>query len=282
MGGNVRRMILAAAMLALPVVAHAQTDRQQAAQIFLPNSGPRGDRDYKAGDYVLRVPLRWESAARLQGSVSVKIGEQSAALASGSLLPLVAVQERQGAGPLLSAYCTPRKSPHKVTGTIGLMGLVSNAVQRSWTDAQTCLIDKDTDGKFDHALLIGDGGALERVPHAIAPVDYVVENDAPISPEDEIRIRLAGVSAKHATFILEIVQRGVSQKFETIDTDRGTVAHRVTKSPIKDKLPFVARIYGADFQIVAADATRKTVKLNWAESAPRDVRRVVPETIRLR
>lgn len=277
-----KRTILMAAMLTSPVVVHAQADRQQAAQIFLPNSGPRGDQDYRSGDYILRLPLRWESAARLKGGVSVRIGEQSLTIANDALLPLVEVQEKPGAGPFFKAYCTARKSPPKLTGAIGVMGLLSNSLHRSWTDAQTCLIDKDSDGKFDYALLIGDGGAMERVPHPIEAVGYAVEKDSPISPGDEVIIRLGSVSVKRVTFTLEITQHGVSQTFDAIAMEDGQSADRVTKASIKEGLPAVVHIFGADFRIVAANAAGKTVKLNWPDEARADVRRTIPELVRIR
>ncbi|MFN4097085.1 MAG: hypothetical protein ACK4GG_09980, partial [Sphingomonas sp.] len=171
-----KRTIIVAAMLMSPVLAHAQKDRQQAPQIILPNQEPRGERSYSKDDYILRTPLRWAVAARVQGEVVATIAQQPLRIEDGALLPLVAVQAQPGTGPFLDVFCTPRKGPKKTMGGMGLLGMVGNALHRSWTDAQTCLIDKDGDGRFDHAMLIGDGGAVERVAHPIQSVGFAVED----------------------------------------------------------------------------------------------------------
>lgn len=272
-------MIVMAAMLTSPMLAHAQTDRQQAPQIILPNQEPRGERAYSKNDYILRTPLRWAVAARVQGEVSVTIAQQPLRIEEGALLPLVAVQARAGSGPFLDAFCTPRKGPKKTMGGMGLLGMVGNALHRSWTDAQTCLIDKDGDGRFDHAMLIGDGGAVERIPHPIEPVSFAVAKDVPVGPGNEVRIRLSGVSAKRATFELQIEQRGKALTFESIESDRLPTVDRWNRFELGTGQPTAAEIFGANFVVVAADVARKSVIIRWPDSAPRDARREMPETI---
>lgn len=272
-------MIVMAAMLVSPMLAHAQTDRQQAPQLILPNQEPRGEREYSKGDYILRTPLRWAVAARVQGEVAVTIAQQPLRIEKGALLPLVAVQARAGSGPFLDAFCTPRKGPKKTMGGMGLLGMVGNALHRSWTDAQTCLIDKDRDGRFDHAMLIGDGGAVERIPHPIEPVGFAVEQDVPVGPGNEVRIRLSGVSAKRATFELQIEQRGKALTFESIESDRLPRVDRWSRVEVGTAQPVSAEIFGANFEVVGSDVARKSVIIRWPDTAPRDSRREMPEMI---
>ena len=266
-------------MLMSPVLAHAQKDRQQAPQIILPNQEPRGERSYSKNDYILRTPLRWAVAARVQGEVAVTIAQQPLRIEDGALLPLVAVQAQPGIGPFLDAFCTPRKGPKKTMGGMGLLGMVGNALHRSWTDAQTCLIDKDDDGRFDHAMLIGDGGAVERVAHPIDPVGFAVEQNVPVGPGNEVRIRFTGLSAKRATFELQIQQRGKALTFESIESDRSPRVDRWSRVELGTAQPVSAEIFGANFDIVASDVPRKSVTIRWPETAPRDARREMPEMI---
>lgn len=275
----VKLTIVAAALLISPVLAHAQKDRQQSPQIILPNQEPRGERPYSKDAYILRTPLRWAVAARVKGEVGVSIAQQPLRIEDGALLPLVAVQAQAGSGPFLDAFCTPRKGPKKTIGGMGLLGMVGNALQRSWTDAQTCLIDKDGDGKFDHAMLIGDGGAVERVAHPIQPVGFAVEQNVPVGAGNEVRIRLSSVSAKRAIFELQIEQRGKTLTFETIESDGAPAVERWTRVQLGSTYPVAAQIFGADFEVVGSDQSRKSVTIRWPETAPRDARREIPELI---
>lgn len=274
-----KRTIVAAAMLMSPVLAHAQKDRQQAPQIILPNQEPRGERSYSKDDYILRTPLRWAVAARVQGEVVVTIAQQPLRIEDDALLPLVAVQAQPGTGPFLDVFCTPRKGPKKTMGGMGLLGMVGNALHRSWTDAQTCLIDKDGDGRFDHAMLIGDGGAVERVAHPIQSVGFAVEQNVPVGPGNEVRIRLSGVSAKRAIFELQIEQRGKTLTFESIESDGAPSVDRWSRVQLGSVNPVRAQIFGADFEVIASDVPRKSVTIRWPDTAPRDARREMPEMI---
>lgn len=273
------RGILIAAMLVSPSVAQAQRDREQAPQIVLPNQEPRGERSYGKGEDILRTPLRWTLAAIPQRSLSVTIAGEPFILNADAPLPLVAVQEQRRAGPFIQAFCTPRKSPPRGAG-IGAMGLLGAALMQSWTDAQTCAIDKDRDGRFDHAMLIGAGGAEERVLYPVAPTPYRIGRDLPNSTDDEMRIRVSGVSAKKVTFILDIVQRGEPQKFQRITGDDGVEAWHVNAIRLDAPFPIAVEIFGADFEIVAVDPPKKQVTIRWPDAAPRDARRTIPDVVR--
>lgn len=273
-----KRIILAATLLVAPAVAQAQQDRQQAAQIVLPNQEPRGEKTYRVGDEILRTPLRWTVAAQPERSIAVTIAGEPLVINIDQPLPLVAVQQQRGSGPFLEAYCTPRKSPPRSVG-LGGLGLVGNALMQSWTDAQTCVVDRDRDGRFDHAMVLGTGGVEERVLHGIMPTAYRVHRDLPNSPDDEVRIRVTSVSAKQVRFDLQIIQRGDEQQFRSIRGDDGSVEYRDTRVRVDQGLPADVQIFGADFKVVAVDPARKTVTINWPEAAPRDSRRTIPNLI---
>lgn len=213
--------------------------------------------------------------------MKVAIAERDIVLDTGAVLPLVVLQEREGAGPFFQAYCTARREPVKTTSPGAFIGNALNALTRSLSDGQSCLVDKDADGKFDHALVVAAGGDLERVHYPITPVGYERLNDEPISSDDEVRIRLTGVSKARAKFRIDIVQRGFTQEFDTIHYGGRVVALRRYSSPIDGKMPFVVRLYGADFAIQSADAAQKTVTLSWPATAPH-VRHVLPELIEYR
>ncbi len=274
-----KRIVFAAALLVAPITAHAQRDRQQASQIILPNQEPRGERTYRVGDEILRTPLRWTVAAQPERSIAVTIAGEPLVINIDQPLPLVAVQQQRGSGPFFDAFCTPRKSPPRSVG-LGGLGLLGNALMQSWTDAQTCVVDRDRDGRFDHAMVLGTGGTEERVLHGIVPTAYRVQRDLPDSPSDNhVRIRLSSVSAKQARFVLEIVQRGDSQQFRSIQGGDGTEAFRDTRVRTDQGLPADGHVFGADFRVIAVDPARKTVTIQWPEDAPRDARRTIPNLV---
>jgi hypothetical protein len=274
-----QRILLAAVALTVCGTAHAQIDRRQADQVFIANSGPRGEVTYKAGDTVLRVPLVWEKAARLGKDVTVTAGDRTVTLTAGTILPLEGLLERQDSRKFFLAYCTPNKQiMPRVTGDVSLGRELGSMLWRSMTDGQTCLADRDRDGSFEQSMVVGAGWGDERTPRTIEPVGYERLDDAPISPKDEVRIRLTGVSATTATFILDIVQRGTALTFDQVGDGSGAT-DRKTKVPIAQGLPIPMEIYGASFEILAVDPRAKTVTIHWPEGASLRVRKVIPDTV---
>lgn len=268
----------AAILFALPQAALAQKDREQAEQVFRVTEAPKGEHEYKQGDYLLRVPLVWARAAVLSEAVTVTAGARSETIAAGSVLPEETLLEAENSKTFFTAYCTPRKAAERVldkgVGAALFGGSLNRKLIRDMSDAQFCLADRDGDGRLEQSLLVGDGWGDARSPHSIAPVAYEKRDDAPISPNDEVRFHFAKAGRSEVTFVLEILQQGKLRGFETIGGER-----RVRALPTGKSLPLRIGMYGTEFELVAYDTATKSVRIRWSEAVPAESRIVVSDKL---
>ena len=274
------KLAAAAALFAAPGSALAQRDREQSPQLFIPASGTGGEATYKVGDYVLRVPLVWARAAILTEGVTVTAGDRTETLAAGMALPDEILLEAEESKTFFTAFCTPRKAAERgLDGGLGgalFGGSLTRSLVRSATDAQFCLVDSDSDGKFDKSMLVGAGWGEVRTPRAITPVGFERRANVPISAEDEVRIQLRAVGKSQVGFRLEIVQQGNKRAFQYIGGSNGVIATRDNWIGTKKGLPQFGEIYGAEFEITAFDRAARTVTIRWLP-VPRDRAMAIPD-----
>jgi len=272
-------IVLAGSAHAAPLAA-----RSPAVQLALPNSGPRVERTYQLGNAILDLPIVWASAATLGSAATIDVDGTSVQLPGGSILALQVLTE--DGGPSVQAYCTARRAAERVTDR-GLLAaplwrLVLRPVLRSSTDRQLCLVDSDRDGRADQGLVIGDGSAEARTPHAIAPVPLEIADLVPISNQDRVRIVLTRVD-RHgawAEFEIEIKQQGHDRVFDTISGAWGG-ASRMNRITIGPTPPTEASIIGADFLILAVDGSARSVRIGWPDKADRTRYVAIPDALRI-
>lgn len=156
--------VLGAAFALTAIVPAAAQDRAMSTAWFIqPTPVPEGERDLAGGEFVLKQRLLPMGLAELSAPLS--LGKES--LPVGSQLIEV---KTDGA----RIYCQPRIARQKLLG-----------------HAQLCLVDGDSDGRFDGQFrttsqtkgLLTIGGNRPKSPKAITPVAYAQVDPATLRDE---------------------------------------------------------------------------------------------------
>jgi hypothetical protein len=268
---------------AAPAATEGYSVQSAAVQLALPNSGPRGVKDYRVGEAILELPLLWSAAATLREPATIEADGKSQQLDAGSVLPRQLLAAR-GTTPI-AAYCTPRQAAERSAerGALGILlggGSLWRKAIRSATDRQACLIDTDADGRADHSVIVGDGSPEARTPRPISPLALQVAELVPISGQDRLRIKLLRVSPKagFAEFEIDIVQQGKERVFDVIGGPWGS-ASRVTRVDFKASGPAPVSMLGADFSLVALDGAERRARIEWLEGVERDRPVIIPDAL---
>ncbi|MFM5925243.1 MAG: hypothetical protein ACKOPG_13760 [Novosphingobium sp.] len=268
-GWEMRKALgLVAAMILGACPAGAADERwRETSQVFLPNSGPREEREVAVGAVLAHLPLFWETAARLSGPVEAVFGDRSVVLAEGTELPQVLFRDSALSTRARPLFCTrswaDRMNPNG--------GMVIQAVDKAFngvTSIQTCLEDADGDGRFETALQVNTRKFDVRTGRIAAPVAYAQLQRAPISPDqDYVELRLREVTAQRIVLRLDIMRRGKSAGFRTFSTGM-EFADANTIVPLDQDLSKRRKILGIVFEIVAVDAVRGTARVRFPADAP--------------
>lgn len=271
---------LVAAMILGACPAGAADERwRETSQVFLPNSGPRGEREVAAGAVLAHLPLFWETAARLSGAVEVTFGDRTVVLTEGTELPQVLFRDSALSTRARPLFCTrswaDRLNPNG--------GMVIQAVDKAFngvSSVQTCLEDADGDGRFEAALQVNTRKFDVRTGKIAAPVAYAKLERAPISQDrDYVELRLREVSALRVVLRLEVVRRGKSAGFKTFSTGM-EFADANTIVPLDQDLGKRRKILGIVFEIAAVDAARGTALVRFPTDAPSGQVVAIPLNIR--
>lgn len=264
---NRRAVAIAVSLvLAPPVPASAQTNahavRQTAPQIAFPGEGATGEpRTVRVGETVLKVPLLWVRAARLEAATSVQGDKGPETIAAGTVLPLHLLSD--AAGQPVEAYCTPRRAAERATDKgIGAAlfggGKLWRKMIASATDRQLCLLDADGDARAEASLVIGDGPPQARTPRPIAPAALAVAELAPIGTGDHIALVLDRVSGRGdvLTFRMDVVQGGETRAFDSFSGPWGQSTRHTRVKRAGAATDTV--ILGTRLTIASADGAAKT------------------------
>jgi hypothetical protein len=261
-------LCLSAPALGQDIVGSEVKIVEEASQVALPNSGPRGERTYRKGDVVLDVPLLWEMGATLVDPVTIMADGQNESLVAGQVLQMVVLQQT-GTSRKINAYCTPRKASERKAdkGALGMLlggGSLWRKAIRSATDRQLCLLDADDDGIADHSVVVNDGTPAARSPVSIAPAHLDRQKLLPISDKDHLRITLVDVAAKgnYISLLLDVIQQGETRAFDSFG---GT--NRRTGVALKTGFPQTAEMVGARFEVLAAGGPDRVTTIRWPEGA---------------
>ncbi len=260
---------------------------ETAPEVFLANSLPRGEREYQQGETVVRIPLVWLVAAKVSKSIHFAVGERRKDLAAGSTLPLtLAWLSKDAKGPV-RAYCTERQAAERKLDNpllAGFNGIWTRKLLRSMSDAQFCLFDQNSDGKFDEWRLLGDGWEERAIAHPIEPIEFEVLKDAPKSVafegRDEFTIQIKGVHNKDIHFVIDILQQGSHRSFDFIRSGEFSSNRDVYLRGDKG-FPVKGNIFGVDLEILSTDVKSHKIRINWPESADAERRMGVADDTNL-
>ena len=263
-----RKAILVAAALAAPFPAWADggAEWQESPQYFRANETPDGEHSHVEGDVIASIPLRWLVAARLGSDVSFVVNDEEVAMAEGQTLPLLMFMPDGTRASAQLAFCTPRRRGENATrsGLGGALfgGSLWDSLAKDLTDTQFCLRDSDGDDLLDTTFLVGEGELDYVLGPDIEPLPMEVAEDAEISEEDMVRIRLHSVGRNRLEFGLELIQQGHNIDFTSVSA-LGASGHSLTSVDVRDGYPEMTEIFGMRFQITAHDRKANTASLRW-------------------
>jgi hypothetical protein len=250
---------------------------------FLPNSGPRGDVVVHEDDVVVRLPILWKNAARIDQPVSLAAAGKTQTLAAGTLLQAAAIKAPDRPAGWMIAFCTPerhgeRALEHGLGRALFGGGVLTRQIAHNGASGQFCLFDPGADGHFSEVRYFFHGRPEGTPAEKLAPVSYAKLAMTPVSSsgQDEIRISAAHLGQHKLTLKVDIVQAGLARQFSTITMD-GVTSKNDIDVIIDKPLPQSVKFIGVDFEVVSSDPIEKSVTIRFPESVDRNKILVIPE-----
>lgn len=272
-------MFLSLAAVSLAEAREASDKPRIDAEIgrfYVPNAALQGDRVIEPGDELLRQPILWGVAAKIEQEVKISTSEGDVSIPAGTVLPAVSVSDRRNASQgAFIVYCT--NVPSLKQKGVGLMGTIGFALIRSLQDGRKCLADQNGDGLAEHGFLLDDGGSADRVPREIDPVPLNVREMVEVGTGDYVSIMVR--KASRPSFHIVIYQNGKRMDFGSIETVSGTEP-RVQTVAKNATYPLPFEIYGARFEIRSFDPATGRMTIRSRTDSTR--RMSVPDEIRYR
>ena len=250
-----------------PAVADIRVAQVPVRYLVIP-VGQGGEKIVSEGQVAFSFPLRWENAALLDSTFEIIADDRRTMIRSGqALVETRLIFDQPDFGGAI-AYCTPRTAdPARKSGGLMLFGVLGQALARSATDGQFCLIDRDRDGQADHSVLVNAGTPTARTPRPIAPTHYVVSPSAIVSEGDKVEILYRG---GRGSFELKIIQQGKARFYESFTYTDGRGSNSLNRFLRGEKLGGNMVRYAApgfDFTTLDHDPARGTIKIRWLANA---------------
>ena len=248
---------------ATPALADIRVAETPIRYLVIP-AGSGGETVVSEGQVAFSFPLRWEQAALLDSALEITVDDRRTMIQHGQALVETRLIFDQPGFNAAVAYCTPRTAdPMRKAGGLLVLGLVGQALARSATDGQYCLIDRDRDGQADHSVLVNAGSPAARTPRTIAPIPYRVSPEAIVSEGDKVEILYRG---GRGSFELKVIQQGKARFYQSFTYSDGRGKHRFNRFLRGDKLGGNVVRYAApgfDFTTSDYDRARGTIKVSW-------------------
>lgn len=233
----------------------------EVGRFYVPNAAQQGTKVVGPDDEVLRQPILWGVAAKIESEVRFSISEGDVSIPAGTILPAVSISDRRTPQGSSIAYCT--NVPSLKRKGAGLMGVLGNALIRSLEDGRKCLVDEDGDGLAEHGFLLDDGNLADRKPRGISPVALNIAEMVEVGPGDYVSI-LARKGTR-PSFQIVIYQNGKQIGFDRITTGREAEA-RLQSVDKNATYPLPYEIYGARFEIRSFDPRTGYITIAWPQN----------------
>jgi hypothetical protein len=249
----------------------------QIGLFYQPNNADAGTGVFRPGNVVISRPALWGLSAQPTSRAIVKTSAGDIAIETGTIMPATLVSGMPGSASDTLVYCTVSEAPERVVAT-GLLGMLSSKILDSLTDGQKCLMDKDDDGRADHAFLLNAGSREDRLPRAIEPQELNVAELREAGAGDLVSITLT--KSKNIEFVIDIEHRGESMKFDSIIGPKNKVKYTKRVSVGKNQtFPINFSVYGAKFQILAFDPQTRSATIEFGGQNRDDLIEVPTKTV---
>jgi len=270
-----RRGRLAALFVLLAAAAPAQAGQYRvglAGMVILPAEAPNAagsERRLMPGDTVMRAPLGWFHTAAIAEDVTVEIAGVSETITP--LSQLWAVISRRG-GDLSSLaegapiFCGELRTNAVAAVASSLTLGLSSVATRVARQRRFCLVDSDSDGRFDRAFLVGAKRAPDQIMVPITPVAYREARNVPIGEGNHIEIGYSGGGLLgSANFPVGFYVGGVRQPIDLMLTGDGRGIVRTSAAPNfrSRRIPMAVTIGSAQVTVLAFDSQSKGATIRY-------------------
>ena len=275
---KIKRSVLAGALMLSSSHTYAN-NLAQSPEIFYPNSSPRGDFIIRQTDVVLKLPIIWATAARIDQPVILNVAGKTRELAAGAVLPQAEGTSSTG----ISGFCTPlrhgeRKMEHGLNQVLFGNGLLARHIAQNRASEQFCLFDTDGDGQFDEVRYFDSGSKNGSQSEKLSPVRFtkIVNTPVSASDSDQVRVTASHIGSHSLILMLDFIQSGQARVWTSL-TSGGYSAKRLFEIDLKKPLPQTVAFFGINLDIVAMDQNAKAVTVRFPENVDRNRIIVIPE-----
>jgi hypothetical protein len=236
---------------------------------------------------VLRLPIMWANAARIENPVRLSVAGKTDELAAGTLLQAVDVIAPDQPGEIKAGYCTPprhgeRALEHGMGAVLFGGGMLTRQIAHKAQSGQFCLFDLNGGGRFDEIRYFSSGLPDGTAPEKLNPLPFTKLTIVPVSPssQDEIRISVSHISRHSLELKLDIIQVGQARVFSSITTTVG-ISYRYLNINLDKSLPQHFQLMGIDFDIVQTDIVDKSVTIRFSGNVDNTRFQVISEDTKM-
>jgi hypothetical protein len=230
-------------------------------QVLLPDIVPPDGRErtVASGEIVLRGRLAYRTAATVVEPMELVVLDQPIRIMPGEILAENVVtggassQARGG-----RFFCASLRRPLEPPGTPG------NRFQEA---VQPCFVDRDRDGRFDFALLVGARRQAELGLVPIAATAYTVRPEIPL-PGMEVQVLFNGEAL---VVLVEVpsIARNYMGELLLRDADGNMRGFAQYKSVRKNSFPYMISFQSARIEILGYDRETRRARLRVLEGFSR-------------
>ena len=179
--------------------------------VALPSTAA-AERTVAPGEVLLEQDVRVPQAARLEAPLVLDLAGERVEITPDTVLEAVTLggPPAEALGSTRVAYCVRpepdlAKTSAKAVASAVAFGLLGG-MMRTGMDPRMCLLDKDTDGRFDTAVHLGAKRKADLQPTTVSPVAYRMEvNVAPAEgAADQVRVLYEGPKGSSERGLLRV------------------------------------------------------------------------------
>jgi hypothetical protein len=267
-----RGLALAAlVMVAAAAPAHAGQYRVEVSgAVILPSEeshAPGLERAIAPGDILMRAPLGWADSATIGQDVPLEIAGLRETIPAGA--PLSGITSARG-GDLAGLpegrriYCAAQ-SVNAVGAVMGVATFgLTNIGSRVARVRRFCLVDLDSDGRFERAFLVGAKRADDQHMIEIPPLPYEAMRNHPIGPGNFVQVRFgAGGLLGNPLIFVEYYLGNIPQPIDALYTGEGRAMIRTRAATSFRTTPRQFAIGPAQFTILSFDRETKAARIRY-------------------
>jgi hypothetical protein len=263
--------LLGVALIAAASPAYAGQYRvETSGAVILPPEETHASGEERAvvpGDIVMQAPLGWADAATLSQDVSLEIAGLRETIRAGALLSGITSARGGDLAGLPEGrriYCAPQ-SVNAVGAVAGIATFgLTNIGSRVARVRRFCLVDVDSDGRFERAFLVGAKRSADQHMIEIAPLAYDAAANRPMGPGNFVQVRFgAGGILGNPLIFVDYYLGNIPQPIDSLYTGEGRAMIRTRAATAFRTTPRQFAIGPAQFTVLSFDRETKAARIRY-------------------